>query len=79
MQFWKQLSPRERFIIGYSVPLVILAAGYLYYWQPMAQALERLRAETPQKAAVLAWAKHEMIMPAPGWKMIHSLMHGNQF
>jgi type II secretory pathway component PulM len=60
MKFWTELSARERLIIGYSIPLLMLVVGYLYFWQPMADKLDRLRVEVPQKTAELAWAEHEL-------------------
>ena len=60
MKFWTDLSSRERFIIGYSIPVLVLVVGYLYFWQPMADKLVRLRVEVPQNTAELAWAEHEL-------------------
>jgi len=60
VQFWSNLSSRERTILSVVVPLSIVVFGYLYYWQPARQSLDQLRVEVPQKAADLAWVKHEL-------------------
>ena len=60
MSFWSNLSQRERLILTLVIPGSIAVIGYLYYWQPLQDNFERLKVETPQRAAELAWVKHEL-------------------
>jgi type II secretory pathway component PulM len=60
MKFWNGLNSREQAVIGLGLPLVLVVAVYLYYWQPAKQHLDNLRIQVPQKTAELAWVRHEI-------------------
>ena len=66
MKFWAGLSARERAIVGFGMPIVLILTVYLYYWEPAIQRLQQLRVQVPQKNAELAWIRHEL-KQAEGW------------
>lgn len=60
MKFWNSLSSREKFTVGYGVPLILLVICYVFYLQPLNENLKQLRIDVPQKSAELEWAKHKI-------------------
>ncbi len=77
MQYWNNLSIRERSFIAVGGVGVILILVYSLYWQPTLNRLEQLRNEVPQKAAELAWMKHEIQKASP-WLSGNSNASGNR-
>jgi type II secretory pathway component PulM len=67
MDAWKNLSQREKTLVGLVIPAFLLVIGYLYLWLPTQENLARLKAELPLKAAEFAWMEHEL-------KLAESLM-----
>ena len=50
-QFWKQSSPRERWLIGSGFVGVLAVLMFFYVWQPLYQDRTMLRANLPQLRA----------------------------
>lgn len=50
-QFWQQCSPRERWMTGCGLAMVLAALMYFYAWQPLGRERHRLRASLPQLRA----------------------------
>lgn len=50
-QFWKQASPRERWLIGGGSGLLLVVVLIFYVWQPIARDRQKLRANLPQLRA----------------------------
>ena len=65
MAFWKNLSQREKALVGLVIPAFLLVIGYLYVWLPTHQNLARLKTELPLKAAEFAWMEHELTLAEP--------------
>lgn len=49
--FWKQASPRERWLIGGGFGLLLLVVLIFYVWQPVDRDRQKLRANLPQLRA----------------------------
>lgn len=47
-QFWKQSSPRERWLIGGGFGLLLAAVLFFYVLQPVVRDRQKLRASLPQ-------------------------------
>ena len=65
MDAWKNLSQREKTLVGLLVPSFLLVVGYLYIWLPTHENLVRLKTELPLKAAEFAWMEHELTLAEP--------------
>ena len=50
-QFWKQASPRERWLIGGGFGLLLVVVLIFYVWQPVGRDRQKLRATLPQLRA----------------------------
>jgi general secretion pathway protein M len=50
-QFWKQASPRERWLIGGGFGLLLVVVLIFYVWQPVVRDRQKLRANLPQLRA----------------------------
>ncbi len=60
MAWWRNLSIRERLLVGLVLPLVAAVLFYLYLWQPTYSQVKRLRLSVPEKNATLAWMQHRL-------------------
>lgn len=60
MNWWQNLSARERLLTGLILPLVAVILFYLYLWQPTHSEVKRLRLSVPEKSATLAWMNHRL-------------------
>ena len=50
-QFWMQASPRERWLIGGGLGLLLVVVLIFYVWQPVVRDRQKLRANLPQLRA----------------------------
>ncbi len=60
MTWWRNLSIREKLLLGLILPLVAAVLFYLYLWQPTYTEVKRLRLSVPEKNATLAWMRHRL-------------------
>ncbi len=65
MNAWKNLSQREKTLVGLVIPAFLMVIGYLYLWLPTHESLTRLRTDLPLKAAEFAWMEHELSLIEP--------------
>lgn len=66
MGWWRNLSSRERLLVGLILPLVAAVLFYLYLWQPTYSEVKRLRLSVPEKNATLAWMRHRLSSAGSG-------------
>lgn len=48
MGYWTDRTPRERWVVGGGLALLVVAFSYAYLWLPMARERERLMSEVPK-------------------------------
>ena len=65
MDVWKNLSQREKTLVGLVIPAFLLVVGFLYLWLPTYENLKQLKSELPLKAAEFAWMEHELTLAEP--------------
>ncbi len=60
MIWWRNLNQRERMLVSFGVPVLLVIMFYLYLWQPVAEDIDRLRRKVPENNATLAWMNHQL-------------------
>ncbi len=60
LNWWNNLNQREKLLIGFGVPLLLVVVFYLYMWQPVSKELSQLRLKVPENTATLAWMNHQL-------------------
>ena len=53
-QLWRERNPRERWLIGLGLPLLLLALLYAYLWLPVQKERARLQRTLPELRASAA-------------------------
>jgi general secretion pathway protein M len=54
---WKQLSDRERWLVGGGAALTLIVLGYALVWQPLARDLSYLQQSVAESRSALAWMR----------------------
>ena len=59
LKYWQQLQPRERLILGWGGPLIIVILSYALVLQPWHKALAHMEMALPSKRADLVWMRQQ--------------------
>ncbi|MGI9318017.1 MAG: type II secretion system protein GspM [bacterium] len=60
MDWWKNLNQREKLLMSFGGPLLLVVMFYLYMWQPVSVERGQLRLKVPENNATLAWMNHQL-------------------
>lgn len=60
LRWWTSLNHREKLLVGFGVPLLLVVIFYLYMWTPVSKELSQLRLKVPENNATLAWMNHQL-------------------
>lgn len=63
--YYKNLSPRERYLIGATVLLILVTAAYILLFEPYYKKLAQLQTQVPEKQATYLWMNQEISQVNP--------------
>jgi len=74
MQWWKNLTTRERYMIGVGGVVVVGLLFYFYIWTPINASIERRLQQVQSQQPLIGWMSHASVqvraLRAAGFKKI---------